>query len=168
MDINEPEITEFPMEFLPRFQRCVNYPRDEEGVVALAQGLAASSRHTGVTMADIVERWATTSPYCPTDVELLATAKAIKAKRIWDAESERHIHAEWRRQYGPPTKFDWQTEAAKILPQARKAQERQRKMWEQLRERFDSNNWPDWTALAVAARELGYHDFADAWEKSGS
>ena len=163
---NDQEQMEFPMDLLPRFQRCANYPRDDEGVLALAQGLAAAWRHTGVRMADIVERCATDSQYCPTDADLLTVAKEIKAKRIWDADSKRHIHAEWRREYGDPVKFDWQGEAAKILPQARMTQERQRKMWERLRERFDPQHWPDWTTIAKAAREMGYEDFAVAWERS--
>ena len=156
-----------PMEFLSRFQRCKNYPRDEEGILALANGLEAASRHTGITMADIVERCATSSDLCPTDYDLLTVAKEIKIQRAAAEEATRDRHAEWKKQYGPPQPYDWQSEAAKIMPAASRSNERQRKMWAALRDRFDSKHWPDWHTLAKAARELGYEDYATAWEKSG-
>lgn len=66
------------LELVARFQRCPNYPRDVAGVKALAKGLEKASAIIGVSMASIVDRCSEESQYCPTDWDLMTTARGIR------------------------------------------------------------------------------------------
>jgi hypothetical protein len=63
------------------FQRAVNYPRDPDGVAALAAGLKRASEIVGVSMRDIVRRCSEQDSRCPTDNELLDAARAVRGPR---------------------------------------------------------------------------------------
>jgi hypothetical protein len=65
------------------FGRAQNFPRDEAGVIALADGLASASKIIGVSMADIVARCAEASPYCPTNADMLGVAREVRGPAIW-------------------------------------------------------------------------------------
>lgn len=47
-------------------------------------------------------------------------------------------------------------------------QKRQREMWAKLKAHFNVKHgkWPSYREMAPVARELGYADYADAWERS--
>ena len=105
MENNQTE-TDYPTAHLLRFQRCANYPREELGVLALAQALAKAARESGISMADIVEECVRQSEYCPTDHDLLAVATEIKIRRNDAAVAARSQEAGWRKQYGDPKPFD--------------------------------------------------------------
>ena len=83
------------------FERCQNYPRDLAGVQALAKGLEEAAEKQGVPMAAIVDRWRLSSPFCPTDFDLMgaaclicdeserATAERQTAKERFEASDQR-------------------------------------------------------------------------------
>jgi hypothetical protein len=75
-----------PFKIVPAFSRCANYPRDDDSLKALAQGLqrAASTYH--VSMCDIVERCLESSDRCPTDYNLMEAARALKPPDSPDLE----------------------------------------------------------------------------------
>jgi hypothetical protein len=73
--------SKLPEELIAAFSRNANFPRDKAGLEALSSGLRRASEQSGVEMPDIVERCAVTSPYCPTDFDLVAAARAIKRDR---------------------------------------------------------------------------------------
>jgi hypothetical protein len=60
------------------FERCQNYPRDLAGVQALAKGLEEAADKQGVPMMAIVDRWRLSSPFCPTDFDLMGAACLIR------------------------------------------------------------------------------------------
>ena len=78
-----------PIDLIAVFERCVNYPRDRAGVQALAQGLAKASQITGISAAKIVERCCEESSRCPTDAELLQTARGLQAPNSEERKKRR-------------------------------------------------------------------------------
>ena len=92
----------------------------------------------------------------PTIREIRETANNLKPKFLPSLESDR---ARWERECGPPKPFD-QTIA---LPKERRDDE----IWRKLRDKYPrAQRWPSWAQLAKDARELGYEDYARAWENS--
>jgi len=63
------------------FMRCSNWPSDPLGQIGLAQGLKIASDRSGISQADIVTRCRETSPFCPTDADLLRVAAEMKQER---------------------------------------------------------------------------------------
>lgn len=160
------------LELIAVFQRCINYPRDEYGVIAMARGLLKASVDTGIPCSRIVDAcMELNSRYCPTDGEFLAIANNIaQPDRI--AEEERK-DSEWHREmeqaYGAPRPFvcDWN------LPQAKAKRDREAQMYREIRQhlgthmgKFTDGRRVTWRIMADAARKLGYTDYADAWESS--
>ncbi len=60
------------------FQRCMNYPKDEDGIAALARGLMRASNLIGPSMTAIVEECLSSSLYCPTDADMLGVARDLR------------------------------------------------------------------------------------------
>ncbi len=69
------ERIELALQMCAAFQRCMNYPKNEDGILALAQGLVKASDTTGVYMRKIVDECLESSMYCPTDADMLAVAR---------------------------------------------------------------------------------------------
>ena len=72
------------------------------------------------------------------------------------------LKEQWERESGPPQPFDV------TVP---KVERRVDELWRLLRHKFPGcgrpgKPWPSWMVLAKAARELGYEDYARAWENS--
>lgn len=95
-------LTEMEIEALQlcaSFQRCMNYPKDELGVIALARGLVRAQRLTQVLMERIVSECLETSMYCPTDADFMTVARDIrgpnKAEDI-PAPSRDEVRKQWR------------------------------------------------------------------------
>jgi len=69
----EPE-EKSPEELVGTFSRSPNYPRDKEGVLFLAQGLAKAAKASGIAAAAIVARCQELSAFCPTDYDFQQVA----------------------------------------------------------------------------------------------
>lgn len=156
------------------FSRCSNWPEDRTGQIGLAQGLKLASDRSGIAQEAIIAACRETSAFCPTDADLLKVANEMAAVAIEAEQHEKQVqqHAEWEIQYGKPKPFeqtgkctccgrDW-NEIIKISDARKKA------LWHGLRAHFRpaEGNWPPYRDMAPVARELGYADYADAWERS--
>lgn len=117
--LNEPEKLDSPLRYVAAFERSPNYPRDAAGVQFLAQGLAKAATRWGVPMAEIVQRCLEFSPRCPTDADLLTIAGSIQDDLERAAQAKRSRIAEWEAECGPPQRYDWRAEVAKIEEGAR-------------------------------------------------
>ena len=157
---NEHEPTDDgPEELVTRaFSRCSNWPKDRLGVLGLSQGLRKAADRFSVTMQAIVARCAETSQYCPTDADLINVGRDLKADI--DRANQPDITAEWKRKYGEPKPFDW-----KQIDQehAKQAKERERTMLAAIKAKYPQEL--SWASMIEAARELGYEDYAHAWER---
>ena len=71
--------TENPVLLVAAFQRAPNYPRDDNGVRAMAAGLKRAADEAGVSMRSIVNRCLVESPRCPTDAEFLGVARGLRS-----------------------------------------------------------------------------------------
>jgi hypothetical protein len=152
------------LDLVAKLSRTRNYPQAEQGVTEFAESLIRATRMFGVKGDLIVRRCGDLSEFCPTDADLLNVARDLKEER---EREERAVtpsqEAEWRKVYGPPQDFA-------VIPE-RKPERRDDELWRKLRNKFPGagrkgHDWPDWKVLAAAARELGYEDYAVAWEKS--
>jgi hypothetical protein len=151
----EPEVTpkQQAMEIVGRLSRTAGFPKDGPGIEALADGLLKASVRTQVPMRAIVDRFSETSKFCPTDADLISVAVELR-----DAERNRNppnLRREWERQYGPPKAIPFVGHAG--TP-------RHVELWRLLKQKYPTK-WPDYRTLAVAARELGFEDYAEAWSK---
>ncbi len=153
------------LDLVAKLSRTRNYPLTEQGVTGFAESLMRAAEMFGVDGAAIVQKCADTSEFCPTDADLLNIARDLKEER---ERKERAAtpsqEAEWRKQYGPPQDFA-------VVP-VRKSERRDDELWRKLRKKYPNagrkgkKDWPDLLTLSKDARELGYPDYADAWEKS--
>ena len=142
------------------FSRCANWPKNRLGIIGLAQGLGLAARETGIAAEEIADECRRISTFCPTDADLLRVAHDLNAQR---QEGARLIREEAeRRGRGRPEPFDYECVDWKRVEAVRR---RRDQLWDGLRIQFGVKNgkWPDWPALAAAARELGYQDYARAW-----
>ena len=147
-----------PLELVTRFLRCGNFPKDRTGIQLLAQGLVKAAQLTGVSMAEITERCANESEFCPTDHDLITVGQEIRADQLREAESKRNQTAEWEREYGRPQTYDWRAEAAKIMPQTKEYWAKDRKMLALMKSKlggrpFAKVSYPEWFRLQVWAQE---------------
>lgn len=168
--MQDQEIETTPFDLIATFQRCSNYPREQLGVIALAQGLVRASETTGIGMDAIVERCAAASSFCPTDADLLTVAREIRDRYQQQAEASRNVVREWERDYGPAQSFDWRAVDRKRVEAA---WERDRQLNAGIRKhlglvngKLPNGQFPDWSVMADAAEKLGYHDYAKAWRKA--
>ena len=104
---------------------------------------------------------ATFDEVMPTIKEIRETALNLKPKF---APPYLSVREQWERDYGPPRPFP-------VDIKNPVGERRVDELWRKLREKFPDcahsrKPWPSWIVLAKAARELGYEDFARAWENS--
>lgn len=100
----------------------------------------------------------------PTLREIRDVAFNLKPKFESPGPSQRE---QWEKEYGKPELFEDVSLPAKYPKQERRDDE----LWRLLREKFpgcgrNRKDWPSWVVLAKAARELGFEDYARAWENS--
>ncbi len=60
------------------FSRCQNWPKDRTGIAGLVEGLERAASRFGVPVARIITECVETSPYCPTDADLINIARGLK------------------------------------------------------------------------------------------
>jgi hypothetical protein len=156
------------LELVAGLQRTRNYPQTEDGVITFAQGLVRASRLLDGDGRAIIERCGDTSEFCPCDADLFTVAREIREERRREEEKASPDQlAQWRKEYGAPVPF----EAPDWYPEAKKTIARREELWRLLKLRFPQagrkgKDWPDWRTLAKHARELGYPEYADAWERA--
>lgn len=157
-DRDEPE-QDTPEELVTRaFSRCHNWPREQLGILGLAQGLRRATDRFSVPMEEIVTKCAELSQYCPTDVDMFTVAREIRDAVL--RANQPDVTAQWYATYGTPEPFDWQ----KIdHAQVKRVRDMEREMLAAIRAKYPGEI--GWHGMAVAARELGYPDYAAAWEK---
>ena len=155
------------------FSRCSNWPEDRLGQIGLAQGLYRASGRFRITQEDLITRCRELSAFCPTDADLMRVAGEMFNARQAALAAKRNQNAEWERQYGKPHAFegsrgkcsccgrDWE----EIM---KTASDRRTEMWAKLRVHFEPKRgqWPSYRDMAPVVRDLGYEDYADAWERS--
>lgn len=159
------------IELVEKLERTRNYPRDPEGkgVEGLARGLQRASETAKVAAARIVEKCAAESEFCPTDYDFLNIAKEIArldavATGTFDslagAGNSIGNENEWREVYGPAKPFKFgDLDMAKV----KRVKNREREMFAAIKTKYPGEL--SWRGMIDAARELGYKDYADAWEK---
>ncbi len=149
------------LQLIARLSRTKNYPRDDDGLTFLAEGLMRACAETGAPGQQIVMVCATTSEWCPTDHDLMTVAKQIRdeQKRAQEALKP-SVEEEWRKVYGPAKPFDWK---ALDIPKLRSAKKREKDLYAQIKQRHPEEL--TWAGMIAAARELGFDDYADAWQR---
>lgn len=127
------------------------YPKDGENRFAeVLQESAVSVEHAKAVMQSFDGEF-------PTIREIRDTAMNLRAK----FEREPDMRAEWEKQYGPPQPFDVTVPQNPIR--------RDDQLWRDIRKHVGASadlSRMSWPALAKIARELGYEDYARAWEGS--
>ncbi len=149
------------LEIVARLSRTKNYPRVEAGIVHLAEGLMRAVEATGANPQQIVMICVTTSEWCPTDFDLMTVAKQIRDEQKRAQEAlQPPVEEQWRKTYGPPKAFDWKAlDTAKVA----RVKAREKEMLQKIKAHHPEEL--SWAGMAQAARELGYTDYADAWER---
>ena len=149
------------LELIARLSRTKNYPKDEPGLVFLAEGLMRAAAETGANPQQIIMLCATTSEWCPTDLDLMTVAKQIRDEQRRAQEAlEPSIEHQWRQQYGAPKPFDWK---ALDTEKIKRTKARERKLYAAIKQRHPEEL--TWAGMIAAARDLGFDDYAEAWER---
>ena len=149
------------LQAIARLSRTKNYPKDDDGLTFLAEGLMRAAADTGANPDQIVMVCATTSEWCPTDHDLVTIGRQIRDEQKRAQEAlEPSVESQWRKKYGPPTPYDWK---ALDMPKVCAVKSREKKMLDQIKAKYPGQL--TWAAMIAAARELGYEDYAAAWEK---
>ena len=161
--LNEPEFqaTEpAPIDLIARFGTCSNYPRNDPYVVQLLTiSLASAARQFDVKPSAIVQRCVEVSSFCPTEHDFLSIAHDLREDRRRKEEPD--ITAQWKAKYGSPQPFDWM----KIdTDHVKRVRDRESALLSAIKAKYPGEL--SWAAMAAAARELGYEDYAKAWEKA--
>jgi hypothetical protein len=145
---------------IARLSRTKNYPRDEDGLTFLAEGLIRAAAETGANPQQIVMVCATTSEWCPTDADLMNIAKQIRDEQKRAQEAlEPSVESQWRAKYGPAKPFDWKALDTEKIKQVKA---RENEMLRKIKAKYPEEL--SWAGMITAARELGYEDYAKAWE----
>ncbi len=149
------------LECVRRLSRTKNYPKDDKGVSFLAEGLIRACAGTGAPGQQIVMVCATTSEWCPTDADLMTIGRQIRdeQKRAQEALKP-SVEEEWRKVYGPPKPFDWK---ALDMPKLKSAKAREKELYRKIKAAHPEEL--TWAGMIAAARELGFDDYADAWQR---
>jgi hypothetical protein len=149
------------LELVSRLSRTKNYPRDEAGVVYLAEGLARAADAAGVDPRHVVMVCATTSEWCPTDADLATIANQIRDEQRRAQEALLPpVTEQWKRKYGEPKPFDWK---ALDTDRIKRVKAREAEMLSAIKAKYPGEL--SWAGMIQAAKELGYLDYAEAWEK---
>ncbi len=149
------------LELIGRLSRTKNYPKEPAGLMFLAEGLMRACAETGAPGQQIVMICATTSEWCPTDADLMTVAKQIRdeQKRAQETMAP-SVESEWRKVYGPPQPFDWK---ALDIPKLKATKAREKELYRQIKAAHPEEL--TWAGMIAAARELGFDDYADAWQR---
>jgi hypothetical protein len=112
----------------------------------------------------LVDKCKSGSDFCPHVNDIAAVAAEMREAQHASGPSQQQ---QWRKQYGPPQPFD--AETGVDWNRVHAVLDRHDRLWRLLRAKLHVSGfkWPDWTALANAADELGYHDYAFCWRRSG-
>ncbi len=146
---------------IARLGRTKNFPRDEDGLNFLADGLIRAAGATGANPEQIVMICATTSEWCPTDADLMTIAGQIRDEQKRAKEAlEPSVESLWKKKYGEPQAFDWK---ALDIPRKQRTKNREREMYSAIKKAHPEEL--TWAGMIAAARELGYDDYADTWER---
>jgi len=70
-----------PTQLLAIFSRCINFPRDKEGVTEFAAELTKASRESGTSMEEIVQRCRESSDRAPEYLHMLVAGRDIADER---------------------------------------------------------------------------------------
>lgn len=154
------------------FSRAPNYPRETAAFCGLVNGLVNAEKVTKISAARIAAQCAEASKYCPTDADLLTIARDMVrcdavASGTFDslAGAGNHVkpvdEAAMRKQYGEPQAFD---RTGVDTERLKTAQTRERELLGKIKAKYPKDL--NWTQMANAAEEFGYHDYAKAWRRA--
>jgi len=150
------EETKTPVELIAQFSRCINFPRDTEGIQIFAQELKQAAEATKVPMESIVSKCREVADRAPEYRDMLAIGQEIADEEQRKQAAARDQRKEWERQYGKPQKFDVEW----TLADGAKAHESRRQMnkaiWERLGKPKDGLVHVSWHAYFTVMAELGY------------
>jgi hypothetical protein len=160
---------EIAVDLIARFGACERWPRNNDTALSfLAERLIQAASRFKVTMESIADRWAENNRECPTEFDLLQSAQAVRddLDRAIEAHRLTTQHQEWEKTYGPPDpiEIDWDLSKPSRYDQC----------WAQIKQKYPKAipDWPrdtrdpNFRELARYAREFGYIDIAEAWERS--
>ncbi len=149
------------LELIGRLSRTKNYPKEPAGLMFLAEGLIRACAETRAPGQQIVMVCATTSEWCPTDHDLMTVARQIRDEQKRAQEAlDPPIEEQWRKEYGPPKPFDWK---ALDTDKIKRVKKREADMLRAIKARHPEEL--SWSGMIEAAREAGYLDYAEAWQK---
>jgi hypothetical protein len=149
------------LELVGRLSRTKNYPKEPAGLVFLAEGLLYAARETNTSPQQIVMVCAATSEWCPTDADLMTIGHQIRDEQRRAQEALKPSQAQqWRKEYGEPVAFDWK---ALDMDRVKRVKAREKEMLDKIKAKYPKDI--SWAGMITAARELGYPDYADAWER---
>jgi hypothetical protein len=164
---------EFCVTQVRRLSGTVNFPKgDEAATVAVKELVYAlenrvDSRGQRAFVGKLIDACLESSKFCPTVADLVTVAGEIRAegRRREEAEAVARRPQEWQQTYGAPETFNWKQIDLQRVKQVRA---REAQMYTDVRHYFAARKVenPGWAAMAVAAGELGYGDYAVAWEKA--
>lgn len=155
---------EYAKDQIQRMAGTVNFPsgpQADKPLRELVDTLERCSKGERTFIERLVTNCLESSKFCPTVADLLMVSTELREEDRRKAEAARNRVREWEQEYGKPEPF-----VMDMRPNG--GQQRHAEMWDKLRKHFryaESRKWPDWATMAEAARELGYDDFAKAWEK---
>ncbi len=146
---------------IARLGRTKNFPRDEDGLNFLADGLIRAADETGANPEQIVMICATTSEWCPTDADLMTIAGQIRDEQKRAKEAlEPSVETQWKAKYGEPKQFDWK---ALDMDRLWMVKEGERIMLERIKAKYPGEL--TWAGMIAAARDLGFEYYAKTWEE---
>ncbi len=150
------------LELVARLSRTKNYPKDENGVVYLAEGLMLAVKETGANPEQIIMVCRTTSEWCPTDADLMTMGRQIRDEQLRAKEAlEPSVETQWKAKYGEPKPFDWK---ALDMDRLKRVKDREAKMIREIKAKYPKEL--SWAGMVEAAWELGYDDYARAWHNA--
>ena len=150
-------------ELASRLSRTRNYPSEEAGVSGLARGLQEASNDSGIAADRIVDKCRKDSEFCPTDHDILAVARELAAQDLArkTQQAQDAARVNWPKEYGPAKPFAWnEIDQDKV----KRVRDRERTMYREIKAKYPGEL--SWSGMAAAARELGYDDYATAWENA--
>ncbi len=146
---------------IARLGRTKNFPRDEDGLNFLADGLIRAACATGANPEQIVMICATTSEWCPTDADLMTIAVQIRDEQKRAKEAlQPSVESQWKAKYGEPKPFDWK---ALDMDRLWMVKEGERIMLERIKAKYPGEL--TWAGMIAAARDLGFEYYAKTWEE---
>ncbi len=157
---------EYAKEQAQRLGGTVNFPSGADAGVAvreLVDALERSSKGQRTFIERLVGACLETSKFCPTVADVVTVANDLREGDRRKEEATRNQVSEWRKEYGEPKPFS-AIKLNEVGGENRRRDEMYRKIKAHLR--INDGKWPDWQTMAAAARELGYEDYAKAWEGS--